>query len=212
MSRTRRNIENAPNLEQYDNSDSEDDASHHFEVQALQEELLQSSKQISSFQRDIATLNVDLERERIAGIRLQDELRLGKEQISQLETLNQHLQSNVRDLQNYKARSVNRKTEEEYRAELKDKANQVSRYLSEINALSSQTCDLQEEVSSLTIELEATVNELDRCFLENKEMKIQIEEKNIEILFLIEEKDKLGTQLGERAKINRDEGILLNFM
>ena len=52
--------------------------------------------------------------------------------------------------------------EEQVKAQVKDKNNQLSRYVTEIQLLNVQNSKMAQDIDAMTQELEVAINELDR--------------------------------------------------
>ena len=52
--------------------------------------------------------------------------------------------------------------EEQVKAQVKDKNNQLSRYVTEIQLLNVQNSNMAQDIDAMTQELEVAINELDR--------------------------------------------------
>ncbi|KAJ3369982.1 hypothetical protein GGF31_004832 [Allomyces arbusculus] len=174
-------------------------AAHLDEIQALRADLDEATKEVTQLRTDVATAEEQVHVERAAAAKLRDEVRFERMRSKDLELVVDSLNLNVKELKAAQARTLGRRTEDEYRTEIREKAQLVAKYLTEVQMLSAQNSELGNEVTAMTGELEAVVTELDRCQKENQSLQQYIAQVDELLAKADVERETLERQIREMA-------------
>ncbi|KNE64247.1 hypothetical protein AMAG_09284 [Allomyces macrogynus ATCC 38327] len=175
-------------------------AAHLDEIQALRADLDEATKEVTQLRTDVATAEEQMHIERAAAAKLRDEVRFERMRNKDLELVVDSLNVNVKELKAAQARTLGRRTEDEYRTEIREKAQLVAKYLTEVQMLSAQNSELGNEVAAMTGELEAVVTELDRCQKENQSLQQYIAQVDELLAKADVERETLERQIREMAE------------
>ncbi|KAI9218014.1 hypothetical protein BC828DRAFT_399907, partial [Blastocladiella britannica] len=146
----------------------------HAEFDALQGDYDALMREATTLRDDLRAAEDASAAERLAALQLRDELRAERSRARDAETQAEGLAAQVRELRAREARTAverhasaaaagfARKSEEEYRAELRDRQREVVSALHEVQALARRVAEVEDENQLLGGEVEATVSELER--------------------------------------------------
>ncbi|ORZ29656.1 hypothetical protein BCR44DRAFT_135867, partial [Catenaria anguillulae PL171] len=144
------------------------------EISTLRADLDDMTRQANQLRIDHGAAEEAAETERLTAMQLRDELRSERAKARDAETMVDALQATVRELRAKEVKNaqlVGRKSEEAFRAEIREKNALITKYLGEVQVLAAKVSEFQAESQAVTAELEAVVSELERVCEENVEMK-----------------------------------------
>ncbi|KNE60732.1 hypothetical protein AMAG_06094 [Allomyces macrogynus ATCC 38327] len=130
-------------------------AAHSDENQALRADLDEATKEVTPLRTDLTTAEEQVLVERAAAAKLRDEVRFERMRNKDLELVVDSLNLKVKELKAAQARTLGRRNEDENRTEIREEAQLVAKYLTEVQMLSAQNSELGDEVAAMTGELEA---------------------------------------------------------
>ncbi|KAJ3055080.1 hypothetical protein HK097_011570 [Rhizophlyctis rosea] len=172
------------------------------EMRSLREDIAELERRNEDLTKDVVNVEAALESERITNQELS--LAIGKEKSKvvaledDVKRLKGEVSHYVAQLNSQKDRLQSKHTDEDqFRNQLKEKNNEISRYVAEVQILGTENAQLHDEIDAMAQELEATVLEIERTSKEHEEAQEIIIKNDRMIDRLTEERDAIKQKLGD---------------
>ncbi|KAJ3204190.1 hypothetical protein HDU67_009732 [Dinochytrium kinnereticum] len=175
------------------------------ELRAIREENIDLERRNELLARDLQRAEDSLEKELKFNQELNANLTEEKQRYAHLVESTRQLENDMKERETqmltHQQRLLSKNAEEEeFRAQLKEKNNEINKCLTEIKKLSIQNAELQNDVDTMTQELEATVAELERNAREQESTQQLLISNDIMIDELTEERDSLKIKVEELSE------------